>query len=68
MQLYLTEEILCKVRIFQAAKNFLSQKTNYFCRTKFPTSGKRLQFEVKILFSDHYFFGIKIKKSETDFK
>ena len=57
------------VRVFQVGtgkylgkqKILEHKKTNYFCWTKFPNSEKRLQFEVKILFKDHYFLELKLR-------
>ena len=49
-------------------KKFLEHKKPTTLQDRVSKPRKKLRFEVKIFFRDHYFFGIKIKKSVTDFK
>ena len=64
---------LGEIRIFWEAtgkyldnKNFFEYRKLTTFAGKFPNSEKRLRLEVKILFKNYNFFGIKIKKSGTD--
>ena len=60
---------LGKIRNFRAAtgKYLGNKKPTTFAGQSFLIQ-KKLLFEVKILFKDHSFFGIKIEKSEIDSK
>ena len=55
-------------KIFGQQKIFEYIKPTTFAGQSFHIQKKRLLFEVKILFRDYYFIGIKIEKTETDSK
>ena len=53
-------------KILGQQKFLAHRKPITFAGQSFPNSEKILRFEVKILFRDHNFFGIKIEKYKTD--